>query len=67
MVERIRSVLAAARAAGVPVIYVRHVSVPPAQMGVAALRTAMAWQRTERAEQVRSAFPPGAAHAQLID
>lgn len=67
VVERIRSVLAAARAASVPVIYVRHVSVPPAQMGVAALRTAMAWQRTERAEQVRSAFPPGAAHAQLID
>lgn len=67
VVERIRSVLAAARAAGVPVIYVRHVSVPPAQMGVAALRTAMAWQRTERAEQVRSAFPPGAAHTQLIN
>jgi nicotinamidase-related amidase len=67
VVERIRVVLAAARAAGAPVIYVRHVSVPPTHMGVAALRTAMAWQRTDRAEQVQSAFPPWAPQTQLVD
>ena len=67
LVERIRSVITAARTAGIPVIYVRHVSVPPTHMGVAALRTAMAWQRTERAGEVRAAFPPGAPQTQLVD
>jgi biuret amidohydrolase len=67
LVGRIRSVIAAARTAGVPVIYVRHVSVPPTHMGVAAFRTAMAWQRTERAAEVRAAFPPDAAHTQLVE
>jgi nicotinamidase-related amidase len=67
LIERIRSVINAARTAGVPVVYVRHVSVPPTHMGVAALRTAMAWQRTKRAIDVRAAFPPDAPHAQLVD
>jgi biuret amidohydrolase len=65
LVERIQSVLAAARAAQVPVIYVRHVSVPPTHMGVAALRTAMAWQRKQRAADVRAPFLPSAPHTQL--
>jgi biuret amidohydrolase len=67
VVERISSVLAAARASNVPVMYVRHVSVPPRHMGVTALRTAMAWQRLERAEDVAWAFPPDAPHTQLVD
>jgi nicotinamidase-related amidase len=66
VIGRIRAVITAARTANVPVIYVRHVSVPPTHMGVAALRTAMAWQRTQRATEVRSAFPPEAPHAQLV-
>ena len=45
LVERITDVLRAARASGAPVLYVRHVSLPPTHLGVAALRTAMAWQR----------------------
>ncbi len=65
VVARIQAVLEAARAAGAPVFYVRHVSLPPTHMGVAALRTAMAWQRLERADRVRAAFPPGAAHTQV--
>ena len=60
-------VVDAARGAGVPVVYVRHVSVPPSHMGVGALRTAMAWQRVGRAEDVRSSFPHDASHAQLVD
>jgi nicotinamidase-related amidase len=67
VIQRIRLVLVAARAAAVPVVYVRHISVPPTHMGVAALRTAMAWQRIDRAEQVRSAFPPWAPQTQLGD
>jgi nicotinamidase-related amidase len=66
LIERIRTVITAARAANVPVVYVRHVSVPPTHMGVAALRTAMAWQRTGRASEVRSAFPPEAPNSQLV-
>jgi nicotinamidase-related amidase len=65
--SQIRAVIDAARDAGAPVVYVRHVSVPPSHMGVGALRTAMAWQRVERAEQVRSAFPPDADHSQLVE
>ena len=57
----------AARDAGVPIVYVRHVSVPPSHMGVGALRTAMAWQRVERADQVQSSFPPDASHSQLVE
>jgi len=48
VLKRIASVVEAARGVGVPVFYVRHVSVPPSHMGIGALRTAMAWQRVER-------------------
>jgi biuret amidohydrolase len=67
VVGRIRAVLDAARAAGAPVFYVRHVSLPPTHLCVAALRTAMAWQRLDRADAVRSSFPPDATHTQLLD
>ena len=67
VLQRITAVLQAARAAGVPVLYVRHVSLPPSHMGVAALRTAMAWQRLSRADEVRQAFAPDAAHTQIVE
>ena len=67
VLSQIRRVIDAARGAGVPVVYVRHVSVPPTHMGVGALRTAMAWQRVERAEQVQSSFPPDASQSQLVE
>jgi biuret amidohydrolase len=66
VVGRMTQVLDAARSAGVPVYYVRHVSVPPSHMGVAALRTAMAWQRVDRADQVQWAFPPHDPQTQLV-
>ncbi|MGY1650748.1 isochorismatase family protein [Geodermatophilus sp. SYSU D01119] len=62
---RTAAVLAAARGAGVPVSCVGHVSLPPSHLGVAALRTAMAWQRGDRADEVPASFPPDAAHTQL--
>jgi len=67
LVERIREIVDAARAAGVPVFYVRHVSLPPTHLGVGALRTAMAWQRKNRAEDVAAAFPPDAPHTAIVD
>jgi biuret amidohydrolase len=67
VLANIRGVIDAARGAGVPVVYVRHVSVPPSHMGVGALRTAMAWQRVDRADQVQSSFPPDASHSQLVE
>ena len=66
LVERISTVLQAARTSGVPVLYVRHVSLPPTHMGVAALRTAMAWQRVGEAAAVTAAFPPDAPHTQIV-
>jgi nicotinamidase-related amidase len=66
VVARIGAVLAAARAARVPVVYVRHVSVPPSHMGVAALRSAMAWQRRSQADEVDWAFPPDAPQSQTV-
>ena len=65
VVARMRTVVHAAREVGVPVFYVRHLSLPASHMGVAALRTAMAWQRLTDATQVTSAFPPDAPDSQL--
>jgi biuret amidohydrolase len=67
LTERIRQVLDAARAAGVPVFYCRHVSLPPSHLGVGAMRTAMAWQRQERADAVGSPFPPDAPHTAIVE
>ncbi|WP_432492214.1 cysteine hydrolase [Kineococcus gypseus] len=67
VVARTREVLEAARAAGVPVLYVRHVSLPPSHLGVAGLRTAMAWQRVARADAVGAPFPPGAPQTRVVD
>jgi nicotinamidase-related amidase len=67
LVGRIREIVDAARAADVPVFYVRHVSLPPTHLGVGALRTAMAWQRKDRAQEVTTAFPPDAPHTAIVD
>jgi biuret amidohydrolase len=67
LVDRIRQILDAARAAGVPVFYCRHVSLPPTHLGVGALRTAMAWQRQDRADAVTSPFPPDAVQTAIVD
>ncbi len=65
VIGRMRLVLEAAREVAAPVFYARHISLPPSHMGVAALRTAMAWQRLTDATRVTSAFPPDAPASQL--
>ena len=62
---RVAEVLDAARAGGYRTLFTRHVSLPPALMGAAQLRTAMAWQRVDAPERVRPAFPPDAPQTQL--
>jgi biuret amidohydrolase len=55
-IERVSQVLTAARSGGYPVFYTRHMSLPPRLMGMAQLRTAMAWQHVDDPEQVESWF-----------
>jgi nicotinamidase-related amidase len=47
IVERAGRALAAARRAGMRVVFTRHLSMPKNWMGVTQYRTAMAWQRTD--------------------
>jgi nicotinamidase-related amidase len=54
--ERVRRVLEAARGAGVRVFFIRFMTLPTELMGISQLRTAMAWQRKDRVEQIVSPF-----------
>lgn len=56
IVDKIRSVLEAARKAGVRTFFTRHMSLPKKLMGVAQYRTAMSWQKTDDPEAVRPWF-----------
>jgi biuret amidohydrolase len=47
------------------VVFVRHMTLPPELTGVKGLRTAMAWQRVDRVQEIRSAFPQGSPQYQL--
>jgi biuret amidohydrolase len=54
--ERVMRVLEAARGAGVRVFFTRHMTLPTELMGISQLRTAMAWQRKDRVEEIASPF-----------
>jgi nicotinamidase-related amidase len=54
--ERVMRVLDAARRAGVRVFFTRHMTLPTELMGISQLRTAMAWQRKDRVEEIVSPF-----------
>jgi len=64
--RKIGGLLAAARAAGMRVAYSRHLSLSRAWMGVAQMRMAMAWQRTQDPEQVRPWFLRGGAAIEIV-
>lgn len=59
-------VLSAARQGGYRVCFTRHLSLPPELSGVFQLRTAMAWQRRERAVDVTAAFPADSPQWELL-
>jgi biuret amidohydrolase len=56
IVARVAKVLAAARASGVRVFFMRHMSLPKELMGTFAYRMAMAWQRTDDPNAVQPWF-----------
>src|SRR5439155_567785 len=68
IIERVGEVLAAARHGGFRVLFLRHMSLPRELMGVSQFRMAMAWQRTERVDDVQPWFlrgPPGSDTATI--
>jgi biuret amidohydrolase len=66
VIQNVREVLEAARAARVRTYFTRHVTLPVELMGVAQLRMWRAWQRVDRLEEVRSPFLPDAPQTQLV-
>ena len=56
VLQRVRSVLEAARSGGYRVFFTRHMSLPNEVAGVVQLRTAMAWQHVDRVDKVTPAF-----------
>jgi nicotinamidase-related amidase len=66
VIQSVREVLEASRAAGVRTYFTRHVTLPVELMGVAQLRMWRAWQRVDRLEDVRSPFLPDAPQTQIV-
>jgi biuret amidohydrolase len=66
VVERCAVALAAARHAGMRVVFTRHLSCPKNWMGTTQLRSAMAWQRTVDPEAVKPWFLRGAAASEIV-
>src|SRR5262245_15692080 len=70
VLAKVLEVLDAARSAGLPVFFLRHLSLPRALMGTFQLRQAMAWQRVEDPAAVRPWFlrdTPGFALAPELE
>lgn len=56
VVQRVLQVVNAARQAGLRIIFMRHLSLPPKLMGAFQFRMAMAWQRVDDPHQVQPWF-----------
>lgn len=66
IIQNVVSVLAAARRGGYRVFFSSHLSLPNTVAGVSQLRTAMAWQRKNKAYETTPGFPRNSPQAQLI-
>lgn len=66
IVSRVASLVDTARAAGVRIVYTRHMFLPEAMAGVSALRTAMGWQRVNTVAQVRPFLLRDSAGFELV-
>jgi nicotinamidase-related amidase len=66
IVARVKTVLDAARAAGLRVFFMRHMSLPRELMGVFQLRMAMAWQRVKTVAEVQPWFLRDSPGFQLV-
>lgn len=59
-------VLGAARQGGFRIFFSRHLSLPNQAAGASQLRTAMAWQRKDKAEETEPGFPRDSPQARII-
>jgi biuret amidohydrolase len=66
IVAQIGRVLSAARAAGMRVVFTRHLSLPKAWMGVTQFRMAMAWQRKDEPDAVAPWFLRDSSSTQIV-
>src|SRR3954467_1081232 len=67
VVDGVRRALAAARGAGVRVVFVRHVTLPTELMGASQLGMWRGGEGASSVDEVVSAFPPDAPQTQLVD
>jgi nicotinamidase-related amidase len=63
---KVVDVVQAARQGGFRVLFMRHMSLPKELMGAFQFRMAMAWQRTDRVEDVNPWFLPDSSGFQLV-
>jgi biuret amidohydrolase len=66
VIGQVSRVLEAARGAGVRIFFTRHMTLPTELMGISQLRTAMAWQRKDRVEDVVSPFLRGSPGFEIV-
>jgi len=66
MTAKVVDVVEAARQGGYRVVFMRHMSLPRELMGVFQFRMAMAWQRTDRVDDVTPWFLPDSPGFQLV-
>jgi biuret amidohydrolase len=66
VIGQVSRVLEAARRAGVRIFFTRHMTLPTELMGISQLRTAMAWQRKDRVEDVVSPFLRGSPGFEIV-
>jgi biuret amidohydrolase len=64
--RQVLNVLTAARGAGVPVFFSRHLSLPKELMGMFQFRMAMAWQRVDSPDKVNPWFLRDAPGFQIV-
>jgi nicotinamidase-related amidase len=61
-----KTAIDAARRVGMRIAYSKHMSLPRAWLGSTQLRTAMAWQRVQKPEEVKSWFVRGSEAAEIV-
>jgi nicotinamidase-related amidase len=61
-----KTAIDAARRVGMRIAYSKHMSPPRAWLGSTQLRTAMAWQRAQKPEDVKSWFVRGSDAAEIV-
>ena len=61
-----KTAVEAARRAGMRIAYSKHMSPPRVWLGSTQLRTAMAWQRAQKPEEVKGWFPRGSEASEIV-